>query len=121
MEMPLTPIDFARRARRLYAERGAVVDGNLRMTYAQFLERCARDKCVIAAHLAAESVALRRQSPLKRRIYGQERGMRSAHRRSCPVLSVHLSGGDVWRKRIRAAAKCQGFSTGIPGQCAPKN
>src|SRR6516162_4281025 len=42
MEMPLTPIDFARRARRLYAEREAVVDGNLRMTYAQFLERCDR-------------------------------------------------------------------------------
>src|ERR1044071_3728889 len=42
MEMPLTPIDFARRARRLYADREAVVDGDLRLTYAQFLERCDR-------------------------------------------------------------------------------
>src|ERR1051325_4559604 len=42
MEMPLTPIDFSRRARRLYADREAVVDGDLRLTYAQFLERCDR-------------------------------------------------------------------------------
>jgi fatty-acyl-CoA synthase len=42
MEMPLTPMDFARRARRLYGDREAVVDGDLRLTYAQFLERCDR-------------------------------------------------------------------------------
>src|ERR1700733_3778284 len=42
MEIPLTPIEFARRARRLYADREAVVDGSLRLTYAQFLERCDR-------------------------------------------------------------------------------
>lgn len=40
METPLTPLDFARRARKLYPEREAVVDGDLRLTYAQFLERC---------------------------------------------------------------------------------
>lgn len=40
METPLTPLDFARRARRLYAEREAVVDGDLRLTYRQFFERC---------------------------------------------------------------------------------
>src|SRR6201981_3739912 len=40
MEMPLTPMDFARRARRLYADREAVVDGDLRLTYAQFFDRC---------------------------------------------------------------------------------
>jgi acyl-CoA synthetase (AMP-forming)/AMP-acid ligase II len=42
MEIPLTPMEFARRARRLYAEREAVVDGGLRLTYGQFLERCDR-------------------------------------------------------------------------------
>lgn len=42
METPLTPLDFARRARRLYAEREAVVDGDTRLTYAQFFERCDR-------------------------------------------------------------------------------
>lgn len=42
MEMPLTPMEFARRARRLYADREAVVDGELRLTYAQFLDRCDR-------------------------------------------------------------------------------
>lgn len=40
METALTPIEFAHRARRLYAEREAVVDGDLRFTYAQFLDRC---------------------------------------------------------------------------------
>jgi fatty-acyl-CoA synthase len=42
MEIPLTPMEFARRARRLYASREAVVDRELRLTYAQFFERCDR-------------------------------------------------------------------------------
>ncbi len=42
METPLTPLEFARRARKLYPERLAVVDGDLRWTYAQFLDRCDR-------------------------------------------------------------------------------
>src|SRR5712692_2644440 len=42
METPLTPLDFARRARKLYGEREALVDGELRMTYAQFFDRCDR-------------------------------------------------------------------------------
>jgi fatty-acyl-CoA synthase len=42
METPLTPLDFARRARKLYAQREAVVDGDIRLTYAQFGERCDR-------------------------------------------------------------------------------
>jgi fatty-acyl-CoA synthase len=42
MEIPLTPMEFARRARRLYAGREAVVDGSLRLTYEQFLARCDR-------------------------------------------------------------------------------
>jgi len=42
MEVALTPMEFARRARRLYAEREAVVDGDLRFTYGQFFDRCDR-------------------------------------------------------------------------------
>ena len=42
METPLTPMDFARRARKLYGEREAVVDGELRLTYAQFFDRIDR-------------------------------------------------------------------------------
>ncbi len=42
MEIPLTPLEFARRARLLYPDREAVVDGTSRFTYAQFLERCDR-------------------------------------------------------------------------------
>ena len=42
METPLSPIEFARRARRLYSDREAVVDGDLRFTYGEFLSRCDR-------------------------------------------------------------------------------
>ena len=42
METPLTPLEFARRSRALYAEREAVIDGDLRLTYSQFFERCDR-------------------------------------------------------------------------------
>src|SRR5881394_864948 len=42
METPLTPMEFARRARKLYGGREAVVDGSLRLTYQQFFERCDR-------------------------------------------------------------------------------
>jgi fatty-acyl-CoA synthase len=42
METPLSPLDFARRARRLYGDRLAVVDGSLRLTYREFFERCDR-------------------------------------------------------------------------------
>jgi fatty-acyl-CoA synthase len=40
METPLTPLEFARRARKLHGQREAVVDGKLRFTYAQFGRRC---------------------------------------------------------------------------------
>src|SRR5262245_3879093 len=42
MEVPLTPLDFARRARALYGDREALVDGDLRLSYEQFFERCDR-------------------------------------------------------------------------------
>jgi fatty-acyl-CoA synthase len=42
METPLTPLEFARRARKLYGDREGVVDGGLRLTYEKFFERCDR-------------------------------------------------------------------------------
>src|SRR5258706_8330367 len=42
METPLTPLEFARRSRKLYPEREAVVDGDLRLSYEQFFDRCDR-------------------------------------------------------------------------------
>ncbi|HET6266365.1 MAG TPA: long-chain-fatty-acid--CoA ligase [Acidobacteriota bacterium] len=42
MQTPLTPLEFARRARKLYPDRLAVVDGNIRFTYEQFFDRCDR-------------------------------------------------------------------------------
>ena len=49
MEMPLSPLEFARRARRLYADREAVVDGDVRLTYAQFFDRCDRWSAALQA------------------------------------------------------------------------
>ncbi|OED36252.1 o-succinylbenzoate--CoA ligase [Chromatiales bacterium (ex Bugula neritina AB1)] len=40
MEIALSPIEFGRRARRLYAHKEAVVEGEKRFTYAEFLNRC---------------------------------------------------------------------------------
>ena len=42
MEVPLTPLEFMRRARTLYPARTAVVDGRERWTYAEFGERADR-------------------------------------------------------------------------------
>ncbi len=42
METPLSPLEFARRARKLYGDREGVVDGDLRLTYRQFFERTDR-------------------------------------------------------------------------------
>src|SRR5262245_20631 len=42
MEVPLTPLEFARRTRTLYADREALVDGDLRLSYEQFFQRCDR-------------------------------------------------------------------------------
>jgi len=42
MEVPLTPIDFLRRARKLHGGREAVVDRDVRLTYEQLGDRCDR-------------------------------------------------------------------------------
>ena len=42
METPLTPLEFARRTRKLYGNREGVVDGDFRLTYEQFFQRCDR-------------------------------------------------------------------------------
>src|SRR2546426_5112441 len=42
METPLSPLEFLRRARRLYPDREAVVDEDLRLTYSEFSRRCDR-------------------------------------------------------------------------------
>src|SRR6266850_58048 len=42
MEIALTPLEFMRRTRRLHGAREAVVDGDLRLTYEQFFDRCDR-------------------------------------------------------------------------------
>lgn len=52
MEAPMTPLEFARRARMLYRDREAVVDGDLRLTYEQFFDRCDRWSSVLQRQMA---------------------------------------------------------------------
>jgi fatty-acyl-CoA synthase len=47
VELPLTPLDFARRARKLYGGREGVVDGDLRLSYEAFFDRCDRWSAVL--------------------------------------------------------------------------
>jgi fatty-acyl-CoA synthase len=49
METPLSPLEFARRTRRLYPGREAVVDGELRLTYEEFFVRCDRWSAALQA------------------------------------------------------------------------
>lgn len=42
MNVPLTPLDFLERARRIYSALEAVVDGKQRLTYGEFAARCHR-------------------------------------------------------------------------------
>jgi fatty-acyl-CoA synthase len=49
METPLTPLDFARRARKYHSAREAVVDGDVRLNYGEFCERCDRWTAGLAA------------------------------------------------------------------------
>ena len=42
MEVALTPLEFMRRTRKLYANREGVVDGSQRWTYGEFFDRCDR-------------------------------------------------------------------------------
>src|SRR5487761_1330173 len=48
VESPLTPLDFDRRTRRLHGLREAVVDGELRLSYEQFFDRCDRGSAALA-------------------------------------------------------------------------
>ena len=49
MTFPLTPLEFGERARFLYAERCAVVEGNNRLSYRDFFELCDRRTAALAA------------------------------------------------------------------------
>jgi fatty-acyl-CoA synthase len=48
METALTPLEFLRRARKLYERREAVVDGKVRLTYGEFAQRCDRASAALA-------------------------------------------------------------------------
>jgi fatty-acyl-CoA synthase len=54
MNVALTPLDFLERARRLFAPLEGVVDGDRRLTYGEFAERCHRLAGALRAHLGVE-------------------------------------------------------------------
>ena len=54
MELSLTPLDFLQRARLIYPNREAVVDGDLRLTYGQFADRCDRWSSVLQQRLGVK-------------------------------------------------------------------
>ncbi len=51
MITPLTPLDFLLRARRLFADRIGVVQGDQRFTYGRFAERCDRAAWMLTGHV----------------------------------------------------------------------
>jgi fatty-acyl-CoA synthase len=51
VELPLTPLDFLARARRVFPARVGVVDGDDRWSYAAFAERCDRQAWVLRDEL----------------------------------------------------------------------
>jgi fatty-acyl-CoA synthase len=48
MEVPLTPLEFLRRARKLHGAREAVVDGEVRLSYGELADRCDRWSAALA-------------------------------------------------------------------------
>jgi fatty-acyl-CoA synthase len=49
MQVPVTPLEFARRTRRLHPDREAVVDRGVRLTYEAFFDRCDRWSAALQA------------------------------------------------------------------------
>jgi fatty-acyl-CoA synthase len=54
LEIALTPLEFMRRTRRLHGAREAIVDGDLRLTYAQLFDRCDRFSAVLQRRLGVK-------------------------------------------------------------------
>ena len=54
MEIPLSPMEFMRRARRLHANREGVVDGARRWSYGDFFDRCDRWSAVLQSFGVAQ-------------------------------------------------------------------
>ena len=65
METPLTPLEFLRRARKLHGRREAVIDGDLRFTYAQFAQRCDRWSAALPSWASARAIASRPSRPIR--------------------------------------------------------
>ena len=51
MELPLTPLDFLTRARRLFPDRIGVVEGDRQWTYGEFADRCDRQARLLTNEL----------------------------------------------------------------------
>ena len=120
-------MEFARRTRRLYGEREAVVDGDLRLTYEQFFDRCDRWSAALAGarrrprrsrrvhraeHARAARVVLRRAAARR----GARADQLPADRRTTSRTSSNHSGATVVcahadyldGRRTASATRCPG-------------
>lgn len=55
MDLPLTPLDFLLRARRLFPQRVGVIDAEQRYTYAEFAQRCDRLAAALVRSLGVQA------------------------------------------------------------------
>jgi len=88
METPLTPLDFLRRAGKLYAGRLAVVDGDTRLTYAQFGERCDRWTRVSPDSASAKAIESRPSRPIRISIWNSSTDPEARRRHRADELSI---------------------------------
>ena len=136
MEVPLTPLEFARRTRRLHGHREAVVDGDLRLTYEQFFDRCDRWSAALqglgvaagrpgghdrAEHPRAAGVLLRGAADRR----GAGADQLPPHRRTTSSTSsttaVHRSCASTrttWTRWTGSAARCRTCGTSWPSRAA---
>ena len=132
METPLTPLDFARRARKLHGAREAVVDGELRLTYAEFGERCDRWSAALAAarraagrprrhdraqhpsRISSSSTPFRRSArsivPMNYRLTADD-FVYLANHSGCRVLCVHAGLPRARRSRAQPHANASSTSS----------
>ena len=109
MQIPLTPLEFMRRARRLYAGRDAVVNDAVRWTYAQFFERCDRWSAALQALGIKNGDRVASSRPTRTRSSRRS----TPCRRSAPcsfqstsALSAEDSGIDRTQRRYGAVRRC---------------
>src|SRR5438445_30491 len=144
METPLTPLEFMRRTRRLHPQREAVVEGDLRLTYEQFFDRCDRWSAGLqrlgvqqgdrVAYIAP-NVRQQLESfyavpqigavlvPINFRLTADDFAYIIDHSGATVVCATedYLDAVDSIRERIPGAAQCGAHGADQPRECADRD